>query len=103
MASYDRTANRQEKKKGKKKGGGGQQPARKRKLYSNMIPFRKIARMLKSSSAQFVGEMAHRLKHDQKGDDGLMANRLSEMALNGVYEYGPAVQERAKKAVEFVK
>lgn len=105
MATYDRTANRQDKKKGKKNKGGGQQPARKRKLYSDMIPFRKIARMLKSSGAQFVGEMAHRLKHDvAKGDNGVMADHLATMANSGHYgDYGRIVWELAQKAMEFMK
>ncbi len=104
MASYDRTANRQDKKKSKKK-SGGQQPVRKRKHYSDMIPFRKIVRMLKSNSPEYVGEMAARLKADAaKGDNGLMADNLAELARNGHRgDYGLAVQELAKKAMEFMK
>ncbi len=106
MSSYDRSAQRQGKKGKKgKKDGSGQQPARKRKHYSDMIPFRNLARMLKSNGPERVGLEANLLKKDPvQGDNGLMADRLAEMARNGLHgEYGERVQGRAKEALKFVK
>lgn len=105
MASYDRSAQKQEKKGKKGKKGGGQQPARKRKHYSDMIPYRKLANMLQSSGSKFVGDQANSLKHDKlKGDNGAMTDCLMAMAVDGVGgAYGDTTKELARKALEFVK
>ncbi|MDO8467016.1 MAG: hypothetical protein Q7S83_02635 [bacterium] len=101
MASYDRSAQRNEKK-GKKKGGGGQQPARKRKYYSIFIPVRKVVRMLKSCSAEFVGKLACKERQEAKPDE--IQGALHALADDGASgEYGERVQELAKEALEYVK
>lgn len=105
MATYDRTAQKQSKKGKSKQKGQSQGQTKKRKYYSEMIPFRKIDRMLQSNGAKFVGEMANRLKADVvKGDNGVMAERLMAMAADGIHdEFGARAQELAKQALEFVK
>lgn len=105
MATYDRTAAKQSKKSKGKKKGQTQSQARKHKGPSPMVPYRKLANMLQSSGAQFVGEMAGKLKGDAaKGDNGAMVGQLESLASDGVGGiYGPRVQALAQEALESVK
>lgn len=102
MATYDRTANRQDKKTKKGKKGGGQQPARKRKHYSIFIPIRKVARMLKSSGPEFVAELV--VAEAKAGKTDEIGVALRTLANNACYnEYGSAIQKLAQKATVLVK
>ncbi len=94
--SYDRSQVRKEKK-GKKKDGGGQQSTRRRKHYSDLIPFRKLARMLKSSGAEFVARKA--FEGAVLGSDDIRGILGSLVQYPDYAVYGSEVQKRAKEAL----
>lgn len=101
MSSYDRSADRQARK-SKKKQGGGQQPARKRKMESMFVPFRKLARTLKSSGAMFVARDAF-AQTKKAGGVSPVENGLRDLARNGLFEeFGAGVTERAREAVQLL-